>query len=163
MAHSGSFSLGSRGLATPRKNLNRPSGQKVGSTMSSQGHPELRLAFRFVKLCVCAEDNAMPMPTWEGFDQYDTFDSRIVGDVIRTAHTPDGDSEVTLTVNYRLGNDIVATVFLKGLRTPWDTAWNVTRVIYASAWDSHNGRGPMYDFDVDTATATYTDRAMVAA
>lgn len=121
----------------------------------------IQTAFRFVKKEILREENDLPQPIWVGFDQDDMFTSIIPGSVVRTGYTDDGDSEVSRVVAFLLGSDIVATVTLNGLQTPWGSSWTVNRVIYRSYW--HPLTGASNDLiDVDVA-ATYADNALTAA
>ena len=125
--------------------------------MATKGNPSLRLAFRFIKERVIAENNTMPAPNWAGFDQHDTFDSVLTGDSRRVRGTPDGNSEVTCTVSFLLEDAVVAFVMLDGVQSWNDTIWWVTRVIYRQSWQpGDNATGTMLDFDVDPETNKIT-------
>ena len=115
-------------------------------TKRNSGNSDIRVAFRFIKQHVLGEQNDLPTPIWAGFDQYDMFDSVIRVGIHRSGYTDDGDSKVSQIVMFKLGTDLVATVFLNGIASPWETSWEVTRVLYSEHWAPDTGpRGAMID------------------
>jgi hypothetical protein len=130
----------------------------------TRGNPDIRLAFRFIKLAVLSEDNEMPKPDWADFDEHDMFDS-VIQSGSRTGYTPDGNSKFDRTLSFVLGDSVVAMVELDGVQDPWGcSSWKVNRVSYREHWNPDTGgTGKMYDFDVNVFGDTYTDRRTTLA